>query len=107
MIFNRIQELNEKDRIRKEKEIAQNSLETFILDVQDKLSQEEFQALVKEDERTQILEKSSEVSHNLLHYSTSLFIVFGFFARFLNGFMTMEVMLKQKNIKPNYKFLRI
>ena len=107
MIFNRIQELNEKDRIRKEKEIAQNSLETFILDVQDKLSQEEFQALVKEDERTQILEKSSEVRHNLLHFSTFLFIVFGFFARFLNGSMTMEVMLKQKNIKPNYKFLRI
>lgn len=107
IFFNRIQELNEKDRIRKEKEIAQNSLETFILDVQDKLSQEEFQALVKEDERTQILEKSSEVRHNLLHFSTFLIIVFGFFARFLNGSMTMEVMLKQKNIKPNYKFLRI
>ena len=59
----RIEALNEKDRIRKEKEISQNNLETFILDIQDKLSQDEFQALTTEEERTQILEKSSEVCY--------------------------------------------
>ena len=59
----RIEALNEKDRIRKEKEISQNNLETFILDIQDKLSQDEFQALTTEEERTQILEKSSEVRY--------------------------------------------
>lgn len=58
----RINDLNEKDRARKEKEIAQNNLETFILDIQDKLSQEEFQSLVTEEDRTKILEKCSETS---------------------------------------------
>ncbi len=57
----RIDALNEKDHARKEKEIAQNNLETFILDIQDKLSQDEFQSLTTEDDRTKILEKCSEV----------------------------------------------
>jgi len=57
-----IGELDEKDRIRKEKEISQNSLETFILDTQDKLSQEEFESLTTEEERTKIIEKCSTVS---------------------------------------------
>jgi molecular chaperone DnaK (HSP70) len=57
----RIDALNEKDRARKEKEISQNNLETFILDIQDKLSQDEFQSLTTEDDRTKILEKCSEV----------------------------------------------
>lgn len=54
--------LNEKDRKRREKEIAQNSLETFILDTQDKLTQEEFESVTTEEERTNILEKCSQVS---------------------------------------------
>lgn len=58
----RIGELDEKDRIRKEKEISQNSLETFILDTQDKLSQEEFESLTTEEERTKIIEKCSTIS---------------------------------------------
>nr|CAG4646331.1 EOG090X07RL [Macrothrix elegans] len=58
----RIAELNEKDRVRKEKEMAQNALEAFILDTQDKLNQEEFQLLTTEDERNQILEKCNQVS---------------------------------------------
>ena len=53
--------LNEKDRKRREKEIAQNSLETFILDTQDKLSQEEFESVTTEEERTNILENCSQV----------------------------------------------
>lgn len=53
--------MDEKDRLRREKEIAQNSLETFILDTQDKLTQDEFQSLTTEVERSQILEKCSEV----------------------------------------------
>jgi len=55
-------ELNEKDRLRREKEIAQNNLETFILDTSDKLSQAEFEAVTTEKERTSILEKCSEIS---------------------------------------------
>ena len=49
-----IGELDEKDRIRKEKEISQNSRETFILHTQAKLSQEEFESLTTEEERTKI-----------------------------------------------------
>lgn len=67
----RINDLNEKDRARKEKEIAQNNLETFILDIQDKLSQEEFQSLVTEEDRTKILEKCSEVCIFALNVSYS------------------------------------
>jgi len=58
----RIFELNEKDRLRKEMEIAQNNLETFILDTSDKLSQTEFETLTTEEERANILAKCSEIS---------------------------------------------
>lgn len=59
--------MNEKDRARKDKEIAQNTLETFILDIQDKLSQEEFQSLVTKEDRTKIWEKCSEVCFFLIN----------------------------------------
>jgi len=59
--LNRIAELNEKDRLRKEKEIAQNNLETFILDTSDKLSQSEFESVTTEAERDKILAKCSQV----------------------------------------------
>ena len=42
-------------------EIAQNNLETFILDTSDKLSQTEFETLTTEEERANILAKCSEV----------------------------------------------
>lgn len=58
----RIAELNEKDRLRKEKEIAQNNLETFILDTSDKLSQSEFESVTTEAERDKILAKCSQIS---------------------------------------------
>ena len=60
-ILCRISELNERDRQRKEKEIAQNTLETFILDTSDKLSQPEFESLTTEKERNKILTKCSQV----------------------------------------------
>lgn len=58
----RIVDLNEKDRIRREKEQAKNGLEGFILDTQDKLTQPEFEVLVTESEKTNIMEKCSELS---------------------------------------------
>jgi len=62
MATKRISELNERDRQRKEKEIAQNTLETFILDTSDKLSQPEFESLTTEKERNKILTKCSQIS---------------------------------------------
>ena len=61
MIYS-LSELNEKERKRREKEVAQNNLETFILDTQDKLSQPEFESLTTDSERSKILEKCSQVN---------------------------------------------
>ena len=62
MMVLRIADLNEKDRVRKEKEMAKNGLETFILDTQDKLTQSEYEGVTTEDERAEILAKCSDIS---------------------------------------------
>ena len=82
VISGRCVELNEKDRLRREKEIAQNNLETFILDTSDKLSQAEFEAVTTEKERTSILEKCSEVKKKIFFFFfffLIFFLIFFFF----------------------------
>lgn len=65
--------MNEKDRIRREKEQAKNGLEGFILDTQDKLTQPEFEVLVTESEKTNIMEKCSEVNAGEFSLDSILF----------------------------------
>ena len=95
--------LNEKDRKRREKEIAQNSLETFILDTQDKLTQEEFESVTTEEERTNILEKCSQVFFLLLLTHCSFLKENVNPCRPRNGYMTKAATLKLKCTTLNYK----
>ncbi|XP_076438402.1 hypoxia up-regulated protein 1-like isoform X8 [Babylonia areolata] len=58
----RLEELQKKDQEKVALEKAKNELEGFIFDMQDKLSQDLYQACSKEEERESILQKLSEAS---------------------------------------------
>lgn len=104
-LFRRIEELNEKERVRKEREVARNSLETFILDIQDKLSQEEYEQLTTEEERTNVLEQCSQVEITLLTKNNNL-VQRCFKNRFLTGCMTRVAIWMPRHIARNFRNLR-
>ncbi|XP_061104368.1 hypoxia up-regulated protein 1 isoform X1 [Conger conger] len=58
----KLQDLTDRDLAKHEREKALNSLEAFIFETQDKLYQDEFQAVVSEEEKEQISGKLSEAS---------------------------------------------
>uniref|UniRef100_UPI00398E5734 hypoxia up-regulated protein 1 isoform X2 n=1 Tax=Pristiophorus japonicus TaxID=55135 RepID=UPI00398E5734 len=58
----KLQDLTDRDLQKHEREKMANSLEAFIFETQDKLYQEEYQAVSKQDERDQISAKLQEVS---------------------------------------------
>ncbi|XP_076043824.1 hypoxia up-regulated Grp170 co-chaperone protein isoform X2 [Oratosquilla oratoria] len=57
----RVENINKAEKARKEKEAARNTLESYILDAQDKLWQEEYEAASTDDERTKIREMCSQL----------------------------------------------
>ncbi|KAG9351523.1 hypothetical protein JZ751_022774 [Albula glossodonta] len=59
----KLQDLTDRDLEKQEREKALNSLEAFIFETQDKLYQEEYQAVVSEEEKEQISGKLSEASN--------------------------------------------
>ncbi|XP_006815044.2 hypoxia up-regulated protein 1-like, partial [Saccoglossus kowalevskii] len=58
----KLEELKKKDEEKAEKEKAMNSLESFIFETQDKLSQSEYEKASTEEERTELSGKLSEAS---------------------------------------------
>uniref|UniRef100_A0A8C7UXF8 Hypoxia up-regulated protein 1 n=1 Tax=Oncorhynchus mykiss TaxID=8022 RepID=A0A8C7UXF8_ONCMY len=58
----RLQDLTDRDLKKQEREKTLNSLEAFLFDTQDKMYQEEYQAVVLEEEKETILAKLSQVS---------------------------------------------
>uniref|UniRef100_A0A8C7CMF5 Hypoxia up-regulated protein 1 n=1 Tax=Oncorhynchus kisutch TaxID=8019 RepID=A0A8C7CMF5_ONCKI len=58
----RLQDLTDRDLKKQEREKTLNSLEAFLFDTQDKMYQEEYQAVVLEEEKENILAKLSQVS---------------------------------------------
>ncbi|XP_069038910.1 hypoxia up-regulated protein 1 [Lepisosteus oculatus] len=58
----KLQDLTDRDLEKQEREKALNSLEAFIFETQDKLYQEEYQAVVTEEEKEQIMGKLGEAS---------------------------------------------
>ncbi|XP_035289124.1 hypoxia up-regulated protein 1 isoform X2 [Anguilla anguilla] len=58
----KLQDLTDRDLEKHEREKALNSLEAFIFETQDKLYQDEYQAVVSEEEKEQITGKLSEAS---------------------------------------------
>ncbi|KAJ8267113.1 hypothetical protein GJAV_G00138600 [Gymnothorax javanicus] len=58
----KLQDLTNRDMEKQEREKALNSLEAFIFETQDKLYQDEYQAVVAEEEKEQILGKLREAS---------------------------------------------
>nr|XP_055064257.1 hypoxia up-regulated protein 1 [Misgurnus anguillicaudatus] len=59
----KLQDLTDRDLEKHEREKTLNSLEAFIFETQDKLYQDEYQAVVTEEEREQISGKLSEASN--------------------------------------------
>uniref|UniRef100_A0A8C2JJ08 Hypoxia up-regulated protein 1 n=1 Tax=Cyprinus carpio TaxID=7962 RepID=A0A8C2JJ08_CYPCA len=59
----RLQDLTDRDLEKQEREKTLNSLEAFIFETQDKLYQDEYQAVVTEEEKEQITGKLSEASN--------------------------------------------
>ncbi|XP_078389408.1 hypoxia up-regulated protein 1 [Cetorhinus maximus] len=59
----KLQDLTDRDLQKHEREKMANSLEAFIFETQDKLYQDEYQAVSTQDERDQISAKLSEVSN--------------------------------------------
>ncbi|KAJ8399013.1 hypothetical protein AAFF_G00416800 [Aldrovandia affinis] len=59
----KLQDLTDRDLEKHEREKTLNSLEAFIFETQDKLYQEEYQAVVSDEEKEQILGKLSEASN--------------------------------------------
>ncbi|XP_030648690.1 hypoxia up-regulated protein 1 [Chanos chanos] len=59
----KLQDLTNRDLEKQEREKALNSLEAFIFETQDKLYQEEYQAVVTEEEKEEISGKLSEASN--------------------------------------------
>uniref|UniRef100_A0A8C7UXD9 Hypoxia up-regulated protein 1 n=1 Tax=Oncorhynchus mykiss TaxID=8022 RepID=A0A8C7UXD9_ONCMY len=58
----KLQDLTDRDLKKQEREKTLNSLEAFLFDTQDKMYQEEYQAVVLEEEKETILAKLSQVS---------------------------------------------
>uniref|UniRef100_A0A8C7CMU2 Hypoxia up-regulated protein 1 n=1 Tax=Oncorhynchus kisutch TaxID=8019 RepID=A0A8C7CMU2_ONCKI len=58
----KLQDLTDRDLKKQEREKTLNSLEAFLFDTQDKMYQEEYQAVVLEEEKENILAKLSQVS---------------------------------------------
>ncbi|KAJ8347612.1 hypothetical protein SKAU_G00262010 [Synaphobranchus kaupii] len=58
----KLQDLTDRDLEKQEREKALNSLEAFIFETQDKLYQDEYQAVVSEEDKEQISGKLSEAS---------------------------------------------
>uniref|UniRef100_A0A8C8JQ75 Hypoxia up-regulated protein 1 n=1 Tax=Oncorhynchus tshawytscha TaxID=74940 RepID=A0A8C8JQ75_ONCTS len=58
----RLQDLTDRDLKKQEREKTLNSLEAFLFDTQDKMYQEEYQAVMLEEEKENILAKLSQVS---------------------------------------------
>uniref|UniRef100_A0A9J8AE91 Hypoxia up-regulated protein 1 n=1 Tax=Cyprinus carpio carpio TaxID=630221 RepID=A0A9J8AE91_CYPCA len=59
----KLQDLTDRDLEKQEREKTLNSLEAFIFETQDKLYQDEYQAVVTEEEKEQITGKLSEASN--------------------------------------------
>ncbi|XP_056592414.1 hypoxia up-regulated protein 1 [Triplophysa dalaica] len=59
----KLQDLTDRDMEKHEREKTLNSLEAFIFETQDKLYQDEYQAVVTEEDKEQILGKLSETSN--------------------------------------------
>ncbi|KAB7506161.1 Hypoxia up-regulated protein 1 [Armadillidium nasatum] len=57
----KIQSINELENARKEKERMKNTLETYILDIHDKLSQEEYERASEEKTRTDTMQLASQL----------------------------------------------
>uniref|UniRef100_A0A8C8JGH0 Hypoxia up-regulated protein 1 n=1 Tax=Oncorhynchus tshawytscha TaxID=74940 RepID=A0A8C8JGH0_ONCTS len=58
----KLQDLTDRDLKKQEREKTLNSLEAFLFDTQDKMYQEEYQAVMLEEEKENILAKLSQVS---------------------------------------------
>ncbi|XP_062392613.1 hypoxia up-regulated protein 1 isoform X2 [Sardina pilchardus] len=59
----KLQDLTDRDLQKQEREKSLNSLEAFIFETQDKLYQDEYQAVVSEEEKEQLSSKLSEASN--------------------------------------------